>query len=134
MKTIKIMIAFALCVAFSLSFSAQVQTTSEPFYEDEDISVFFEVDSTLSFEKKQLITDKLIYGNNSADDNISTYSWCWLTGHDLVNEIVSTIAHKVRSSEPRCDLKTYKVETCTKCDHVSETLVSEVEYVCCPVD
>ena len=39
MKTIKIMIAFALCVAFSLSFSANTVHTSEFFYENEEIAV-----------------------------------------------------------------------------------------------
>lgn len=134
MKTIKIMIAFALCVAFSLSFSANTVQTSEFFYENEETTVIFSTDSLFSIEKKQIIADTLVLGHNSDDDNISTYSWCWLTGHDLVSEIVYVIEHKVRTTVPRCNKKTYEVESCTKCDYVKETLVSEVEYVCCPVD
>ena len=134
MKTIRIMIAFVLCVAFSLSFSANTVQTPEFFYENEETTVIFNTDSVFSIDKKQIIADRLVYGNNSAENNISTYSWCWLTGHDLVSEMVTTITHKVRTNEPRCDKKIYKVESCTKCDHIEETLVSEMEYVCCPVD
>lgn len=134
MKTIKIMIAFVLCVAFSISFSANTVQTSEFFYENEETTVIFSTDSILSTDKKQIIADKLVYGNDTAENNVSTYSWCWLTGHDLVSEIVTVVTHKVRTTVPRCDKKTYEVESCTKCDHVQETLVSSVKYTCCPVD
>lgn len=134
MKTIKIMIAFALCVAFSLSFSANTVQTSEIFYENEETTVIFSTDSILSIDKKQIIADKLVYGNDSIENNVSTYSWCWLTGHDLVSETVYVIDHKVRTTVPRCDRKTYEVESCTKCDYVQETLISSIKYTCCPVD
>lgn len=134
MKTIKIMIAFVLCVAFSISFSANTVQTSEFFYENEETTVIFSTDSILSTDKKQIIADKLVYGNDTAENNVSTYSWCWLTGHDLINETVSVIEHKVRTTVPRCDRKTYEVESCTKCDYVQETLISSIQYTCCPVD
>ena len=134
MKTIKILLAFALCVACSLSFSANTVHTSEIFYENEETTVIFSTDSLFSIDKKQIIADKLVFGHNSDDDNISTYSWCWLTGHDLISETVYVIEHKVRTTVPRCDMKTYEVESCTKCDYMKETLISEIPYVCCPVD
>ena len=134
MKTLKLMIAFALCIALSLSFSANTVQTSEFFYENEEMTVIFNADSVFSMDEKQIIADKLVYGNDSVENNVSTYSWCWLTGHNLVSELVSTITHKVRANEPRCDKRTYEIESCTKCDYMKETLISEISYVCCPVD
>lgn len=134
MKTIKIILAFALCIALSLSFSANTVQTSEFFYENEEITVIFNAESAFSVDEKQIIADKLVYGNDSVENNISTYSWCWLTGHDLISETVYVIEHKVRANEPRCDKRTYEIESCTKCDYMKETLISEISYVCCPVD
>ena len=128
------MIAFVLCVAFSLSFSANTVQTPEFFYENEETTVIFNTDSVFSIDKKQIIADKLVYGNDFDENNVSTYSWCWLTGHDLIIESVNVIEHKVRTNEPRCDKKTYEVETCTKCDYMKETLIADVPYICCPVD
>lgn len=128
------MIAFALCIAFSLSFSANAVQTFEFFYENEETTVIFSTDSLFSIDKKQIIADKLVYGNDFDENNVSTYSWCWLTGHDLIIESVNVIEHKVRTNEPRCDIRSYDVESCTKCDYMKETLVSEMPYVCCPVD
>ena len=134
MKTLKIILAFALCIAFSVSFSAHAVPSSEVLYENEEVSVIFEEDSALSVDKKQFIASKLIYGDSYIDNGISSYSLCWLTGHDLVSEVVSVIEHKVRTAAPRCDRKTYEVETCTKCDYMKETLIADVPYICCPVD
>ena len=59
--------------------------SSEFYYEDEDITVRFESDTELSYEQKQAIADKMVYGSSN-DEQISTYSWCWLVGHDIVSD------------------------------------------------
>jgi len=96
--------------------------------DDTQITVEFASDSALSAEKQQQIADHMLYG----DDGASTYAWCWLTGHNYVTEAVYVIEHKVYADSPRCVKSTYAVETCTKCDHLEETLVSSVYIVCCP--
>ena len=96
--------------------------------DDTQITVEFASDSALSAEEQQQIANHMVYGDNGA----STYAWCWLTGHDYVTERVITIEHKVYAESPRCVKRIYSVETCTKCDHLEETLVSTVCIVCCP--
>jgi len=96
--------------------------------DDTECTVTFSSDSVLSAEKQQQIAYQLVYG----DDGASTYSWCWLTGHDLVTEGVAQIMHKVYDTVPRCVRRTFSIETCTKCDHYEETLVSRALIACCP--
>ena len=111
------------CAAFSVGDGSYDYTI-----DDAHITVEFDSDSALSAEKQQQIADHMVYG----DDGASTYAWCWLTGHDYVTERVITIEHKVYAESPRCVKRTYSVETCTKCDHLEETLVSTVYIICCP--
>ena len=134
MKKLKIMIAIVLCIIFSIPFSANTIVASEFYYQEEDITVTFEVESVFSEEQKQFIADKIISGEPFVDDGISTYSLCWLTGHDIVSEAVFAIEHKVRTDVPRCDKKTYRVDSCSKCDYLEYELVSEIYYACCPVE
>lgn len=98
--------------------------------DDTNITIEFESNSAFSSEKQQQIADHMAYG----DDGVSTYAWCWLTGHNLVTEAVTVIEHKVYATTPRCIKYTYAVEICTKCDHLEETLVSQARYACCPVE
>ena len=99
MKISKIMLALILCIALSLSFSANEISESEIYYHEEDITVVFDTESIFSNEQKQFIANKIISGEPIVDDGIATYSWCWLTGHDIVNEVVSVIEHKVSTTD-----------------------------------
>ena len=113
------------CTAFSMG-----DSTYDYVVDDTHITVEFAADSALSAEKQQQIANQMVYG----DDGASTYAWCWLTGHNYVTESVIAIEHKARALSPRCIERIYTVETCTKCDHFEETLVSEVLIACCPED
>lgn len=95
--------------------------------DDKQITIEFTADSVLSTEKQQQVANHIVHG----DDGTSTYAWCWLTGHDYVYESVIAIEHKVATLSPRCMKRTYSVETCSKCDHIEETLLSEVLIACC---
>lgn len=122
----------ALILGMALAVNCSAFTTGEAAYDfvvnDTHITVEFSTDSALSREKQQQIANHMVYG----DDEASTYAWCWLTGHDYVTENVIETQHKVYSLSPRCIQRIYSVETCTKCDHFEETLVSEVLIACCP--
>ena len=132
MKLTKTMLAIIGCIAFSLSFSANEIVESEIYYPEEDITVVFNENSALSSEQKQFISYKIVSGEPIGNDGVSTYSLCWLTGHDIINEMVTVIEHKVRVSNPRCDKNSYNVESCNKCDYMEYELISEVYYPCCP--
>ena len=111
------------CAAFSVG-----DGLYDYIIDDTHTTVEFDSDSVLSAEKQQQIADHMVYG----DDGASAYAWCWLTGHNIVNERVITIEHKVYAESPRCVERIYSVETCTKCDHLEETLVSTACIICCP--
>ena len=132
MKMTKIVLAIILSLIISIPFSANVLSISEIDYENEGISVIFDANSVLSSEKKQLIADKLIYGDNLVEEGISTYSWCWLLGHDIVSESVTVVEHKVNVEIPRCIENIYAIETCNKCDYMERTLLSSAPLMCCP--
>lgn len=102
----------------------------EFFFSEEDVTIVFSEDSELSYEKQQFIADKLV--NGYVEPEVSTYSWCWLTGHDKVSESVSVITHKLNDKNPRCMRETYEVTTCTKCDYYNQDLVSTIYIFCCP--
>lgn len=113
------------CTAFTAS-----DSTYDYVVDDTHITIEFAADSALSVEKQQQIANQMIYG----DDGASTYAWCWLTGHNTVVENVTLIEHKVYALTPRCMERIYSVETCTKCDHFEETLISQTLIACCPQD
>ena len=132
MKILKITIAVVLCLALSLSLSANIITESEFYYAENDVTVSFDSDSSFSEEQKQLIADILISGNNISNNAISTYSWCWLTGHDIISETVSVTEHKISDTDPRCRRSNYLVESCSKCDYMEYELISSPMILCCP--
>ena len=134
MKITKMVLSIICCIGLSFSFSANTIVESEIYYQEEDITVIFDVGSVLSAEQKQFIADKIVTGEDIVADGVSTYALCWLTGHDIVNEVVSVIEHKVSETNPRCKKDTYDVASCTKCDHLEYTLISSTMTLCCPVE
>ena len=101
-------------------------------YSDMNISVLF--DSTIiENDVSEKIADRLVYGQ-SEYDAVPMLSFCWLFGHDIENHSVAVIEHRVRSTNPRCLKKVYKVDTCTKCDYMVEEMVSSAYIICCPND
>jgi len=132
MRITKIMLAIVCCIALSLSFSANVISESEIYYHAEDITVVFDAESIFSSEQKQFIADKIVSGEPIVADGVSTYAWCWLTGHDIISEIVYAVEHKVYDEIPRCIENIYDVESCTKCDHMDYTLINTSPIFCCP--
>lgn len=111
------------CTAFSIG-----DSTYNYVINDTEITIEFAADSTLSADKQEQIAYHMAHG----DDGASTYAWCWLTGHDIVVENVTLTEHKVYDLTPRCLRRIYSVETCTKCDHIEETLISQARIACCP--
>lgn len=69
---------------------------------------------------------------NTEIDNSTTYGLtCTLFGHKLESSYVTTITHKVNSSDPRCKENTYFSEACTRCDYTNSTLISTAYISCC---
>ena len=112
---------------------ATVSDTYQFEYETQGITIVFENNTTFTNDERQYIADVLVYGGTNTESS-TTYAWCWLTGHDYQYESVIEIQHKLSATAPRCYKTTYKVETCTKCDHMEITKLSSTWYNCCPED
>ena len=126
----RILTSILLCAVLAINCNAFSSGNSSYNYviDNTEITIEFSLDSVLSAEKQQQVADQMVYG----DDGASTYAWCWLTGHNYVTEAVTAVEHKVYALSPRCMERIYSVETCTKCDHFEETLISETLIPCCP--
>ena len=130
--TMKKLITVILCAILAIHTAAMTTDGSTYEYEtaESHVTVAFSETSSLSAEKKQAISDFLVSENSV----VSPQSLCWLTGHNYKTESVSLITHKVTAKSPRCKRSIYSVKTCTKCDYIDETLISETLIVCCPAD
>jgi len=131
MKLFRFFIIPALCMILVINVVAVSVGNGVYEFADEEKVVTFNENSTLSEEEQQMIAEYLVYGAPE-DDGVSTYAWCWLTGHNYTYDVVYVTTHKKRADSPRCYEETYSIETCTKCDHFEEELVGGVFIVCCP--
>ena len=65
-------------------------------------------------------------------EDAATYGLiCTLFGHKIESSTVYTVTHNARTSAPRCLKRYYSVETCTRCDYTSKTLLDSVYISCC---
>ena len=129
MKKIVACVLFLMFVfAAALNINAVDESQNTYHYEELNIEVRFEENSTLSEEKKQNIADILAYDLTPPESR----AWCWLTGHDKVIHTVTVIEHKITPYAPRCMDNTYNVTTCEKCNYYYEELVSQSYIFCCP--
>ena len=133
MKKFRFLMIPLLCAALMITVMAHSANGGVFEFSDEGKIVTFSENSTLSEEEQQTVAEYLVYGAPE-DDGASTYAWCWLTGHNYTYDVVSVITHKKSAYSPRCLEETYNIETCTKCDHYSQELLTTVYIVCCPVD
>lgn len=132
MKTIRAMIGIFMCVV--LAITCMASHTGEYVYNigNNEITVVFESGSQWSEDEQRAIAERMVYC--SADPEASTYAFCWLTGHNLTTETVTTITHKVYSTSPRCRKQVSAVTTCSKCDYMETEVLSAKDIVCCPVE
>ena len=128
----KKLVTVILCAILAIHTAAMTPDSSTFEYKtaESHVTVTFSEDSSFSAEEKQAIADSLVNGTGIA----TPQSLCWLTGHDYKTESVSLIKHKVTAKSPRCKRSIYSVKTCTKCDYIDETLISEMLIICCPED
>ena len=131
MRKLRLLIIPFLVILLSVNVLAHTAGGNTFVFADENKEVSFADTSALTTDEQQIVAERLVYGTPE-DDGASTYAWCWLTGHDYTYDVVYVITHKVYPDNPRCYKETYNVETCTKCDHMSEEWIGGVYIVCCP--
>ena len=128
MKTKKLLslflaISMLACIFIMPANAAETET-------DEYIEIII-VDENISNEIKSKAI--AFYTNGGEEqEGIATYGLtCTLLGHKIESSTVYKITHKVRSTSPRCQKKTYNYDACTRCDYEKSTLVSSAYIVCC---
>lgn len=127
-KIITIFVAIALLFALCVNASA---SSSQYIFEVGNVTVMLDPDNTLSERAKTNIVNYLT-GNESG---IATRSiLCSVFGHKFETSTASRILHRVNTTAPRCKKETFEIETCTRCDYSSATLVSYEYIFCCPED
>ncbi|MBQ2903892.1 MAG: hypothetical protein IJE48_05790 [Clostridia bacterium] len=125
----KKIIAFIMAVvlAFSaMSISVYAEDASEISVTVNGIEFIFEAGTSEEF------IDKFIGDYFNPEDNTQTYGiTCTLLGHDIETSRTIVITHNARTSAPRCLKKYYNVETCSRCDYTSKTLLGQEYIYCC---
>jgi len=96
----------------------------------ENVTVMYQENSVWSDSQKEQFV-ALIKSNEQSH---TPYSLLCIFGHDEVIEYPCIIKHKALSVAPRCAVQYYEVVTCTRCDHMDATLVSQAFIDCCPED
>ena len=101
--------------------------------EENHIEIIFE-EGTPEDVKERVTEYLLAIERGENPDETATYGLvCDIFGHDYGDlRTTSIITHEVRATSPRCLKKTYKYETCSRCDTVDITLLSSQYIVCCP--
>ena len=125
----KKIIALILAMILSLSFYMTVGAADvENIYNYGDIEIVFTEDSTCSDEMKQSIANYIANG----DDGATTYNLlCTLFGHKETVESVTTISHKVRTTDPRCLRQIWEVHACSRCNEALDTIELSRSYITC---
>lgn len=125
----KKVISLILSLCFILSLGV-IPTSAEEAVETNDVTIIIHNEDISEETKEKLIA---FYSNSEIhDDTASTYGLtCTLFGHKLESATTTVITHKVRSTAPRCQEKTYDYEACTRCDYENSTLIGTTYIYCC---
>lgn len=111
-------------------FSSGIYCSADCHHTADEITVIYQDNSILTDSQKELFLSLI-----QSDQTLHTpYSLLCLFGHDKVTEYASVTKHKALSVEPRCASQLYEVVTCTRCDYMDTTLVSNAFIFCCPED
>jgi len=127
-RTLLLALIVILIMAFCVHISAQDSVGTVVTIDG--VNIFFNVDSSLSEDEKQLIANDIVFG----DSTIQTYGLiCNLFGHKTTTEYVTSITHGVRATVPRCLEEHWEIIICSRCDSIIEkTRLSYGYKNCCP--
>ena len=125
----KKIISLILSLCFILSLGV-IPASAEEAVENNDVTIIIHNENISEETKEKLIA---FYSDpESHNDTAATYGLtCTLFGHKLESTTTSVITHKVRTTVPRCQKKTYNYEACTRCDYENSTLYSTTYIDCC---
>lgn len=132
-KIIKRFVAIVMLVALIIlaTLGVSADTNAGNSYQIEDVTVIFDADSQLSVEQQEMIAQLLV----NPEYGVSQVNLiCNLFGHKTTQEGVSTITHKVSSTNPRCLRELFTITTCSRCNESTVERDAAVYISCCPED
>lgn len=129
MKKIIALILVVASIFSVMSISAYAENTDENTVTVivNEIEFIFDADTTEDFRNKFIAH----YFNHENDGAAAYGLTCTLFGHKIESSVISTVTHKVNSTDPRCLRKTYNAETCSRCDYTNSTLLDSSYISCC---
>ena len=122
-------IFLSILLTFSL-LSTGIYCSADCNHTSEDITVIYQEDCNWTDAQKEQFLSLVL----TEQTEFEPYSLLCLFGHDEVTTYHHVIKHKALSVEPRCANQVYEVITCTRCDYMDATLVSNSFLFCCPED
>lgn len=133
-KTFAFLLAVVMTMATFLPFmavSVSAEEVGDYHYTFGDVEIVFDADTKLTADQREAIAVRLAEG--SSDDGAVAYNlWCSLFGHKTEVETVERITHCVYASNPRCVWQMIEISVCSRCDEVSEQVISTAVIECCP--
>ncbi len=122
-----ILVVVSIFSIMSISAYADDSTENTVTVTVNEIEFIFDTDTTEDFRNKAIA-----HFFNHNDDGAASYGLtCTLFGHKLQSSVITTVTHKVDSTDPRCLQETYNVETCSRCDYTNSTLLDSTYISCC---
>ncbi len=87
----------------------------------------------ISQEKMQFIADFIVDEPNNTYDEVAPCGIACLFGHKLTKTSATETSHNAYSSSPKCLVKIYNVEYCTRssCDYIKKDLISSYRTSTC---
>jgi len=125
----KKLISLCLILAFvfgTLQIAAYADSETPTLSHKQNITILF------SEELPQDIQNKIyahFYGVSFPGDNQDNIL-CSLFGHKLTTTSTTVITHNVYSNAPRCVEELYNLSVCSRCDYVSQELISRSRIYC----
>lgn len=106
--------------------------TNTFYYGNKEVSIS---DENISQEKMHFIADYII-GESITDVHENSVSPCGIAcifGHKIETTTATETEHNAYSSSPKCLVKKYKIEYCTRssCDYINKELISSYRTAVC---
>lgn len=131
-KFVSLFAALSIVVTGAAIGSSAADLNQNVFCYKNDREVIIEDDS-ISKEKMQFIADYIVDESHNTYDEASPYGIACLFGHSLKTTYATETSHNAYSTSPKCLIKEYKVQYCTRssCDYIKKELTSSYRTASC---
>ena len=126
-KILKKLIIIPIVLLLTISLFATDSKKSIYIYEHDDFTFTFTNTQFDEFEREKIVNFMITHEQTSTRNII-----CDLLGHNMgSSETMTATSHRVSSTAPRCLKQTYSISTCSRCGHISSTLIGSFSMNCC---